>query len=294
MTLTPLVGVDVGGTTIKARLADAGRRTVQEWRRPTPRRDHSGAETVDVIAEIFALAREAAPAGASVAALGVVVPGMVDDASGTCIRAVNLGWENLPLRDLVAERLDVAVAFGHDVRAGALAEAVSGAALGHPGTFAFVPVGTGLASAIGADGIIAPREDWAGEIGQVVIGHGTYSGRRVEEIASASGIARETVQPNARAAAELVRAGDPAAVRVWNDAVEALGETIAWIVATSGADLIVVGGGLAEAGTLLLDPLAAVVARRAPRDIPVALKRAVHGEAAAIAGALILAERLQG
>ncbi|HEY4268616.1 MAG TPA: ROK family protein [Galbitalea sp.] len=288
MTLRPLLGVDVGGTTIKSRLTDGEGRTIQEWRRPTPQRDHSGAHTVALLVDILSLARDLEP----VAAMGVVVPGMVDDESGVCIRAVNLGWENLPLRSLLQDRVDVAVAFGHDVRAGALAEGVSGAASDHDGTFAFVPVGTGLASAVGAAGVIAPRREWAGEIGQVIIDRGDYAGMRVEQIASASGIARAADQPNAHAVAELVRAGDARATRVWNDAVDALGESIAWIVATAGADLIVVGGGLAEAGRLLLDPLGEVVARRAPRDVNVTLRQAAHGEAAAIVGALIMADRM--
>jgi len=283
-----LLGIDVGGTTVKGQLKDAEGRPLGEWRQATPRADADGRETVQVIVELLAAARKVAP----VAAVGVAVPGIVDEASGVCLYAVNLSWQNLPIAQLLRDRIETPLAFGQDVRAGALAEAVSGAAEGYEGTFAFVPIGTGLASAIGTHGRIAPRQEWPGEIGQLVISKGRNAGRRVEEIASASGIARAAGATNAREVAQRVLAGNRTAMAIWNDAVELLGESIASIVTDADATLIVVGGGLAQAGTLLLEPLAKAIRGRLP-DVPgVGLKLAAHGDSAAMIGAVELARRL--
>lgn len=283
-----LLGIDVGGTTVKGRLSDAEGRPLGEWRQATPRGDANGQATVEAIVELLAAARKVAP----VAAVGVAVPGIVDEASGVCLCAVNLGWQNLPIAQLLRDRIETPLAFGQDVRAGALAEAISGAAEGYAGTFAFVPIGTGLASAIGTRGQIVPRQEWPGEIGQLVIAKGRHTGRRVEEIASASGIARAAGATNAKEVAERVLAGERTAIAIWNDAVEVLGESIASIVTDAEATLIVVGGGLAQAGTLLLDPLAKAIDRHLPRGRGVGLKLAAHGDSAAVIGAVELARRV--
>ncbi len=283
-----LLGVDVGGTTVKARLSDAAGRSLGEWRYATPRDDASGQVTVELVAELLGRAS----AIASVGSIGVVVPGIVDEEMGMCLRAVNLGWQNLPLAELLRDCILTPLAFGQDVRAGALAESISGAATGHQGTFAFVPIGTGLASAIGTNGKIASRHEWPGEIGQLVIETGPHAGRRVEEIASASGIARAAAAPDAKVVAQRVRAGDSIAITVWNDAIEILSDSIASIVTNTDAALVVVGGGLAEAGDLLLDPLAHAIRERLPEGPSVELRPAAHGDSAAIIGATELARQI--
>jgi glucokinase len=285
VTKRAVLGIDVGGTSIKARLVDSDGLVAGDWRRQTPSGDASGEQTVSIVAELLAVAR----AETVVDAIGVVVPGIVDELSGVCIRAVNLGWSDLAIRDILRSRLDLPLAFGQDVRAGALAESASGAAVGATGTVAFVPVGTGLASALIVDGLLVSSGGWAGEIGQLVIAHGAAAGRRVEEIASAGGIAREAGLPSALAVADAVRAGDASATRVWNLAVEVLAEAIAWIGAVAGPELVIVGGGLAGAGDLLFPPLRAGVKARIPNTRNPDIRPAVHGDAAGAIGAAHLA-----
>ncbi|HEY1531160.1 MAG TPA: ROK family protein [Galbitalea sp.] len=282
-----VLGVDVGGTTVKARFVDPAGAVLGEWRVRTPTGDASGKHTSDVIADLVARAAKIDV----VNALGAVVPGIVDEEAGVCLRAVNLDWADLPLRRLISERVGVPLAFGQDVRAGALAEGVTGAAAGYPDTFAFVPVGTGLASAVGHGGTVASRTEWPGEIGQELIADGPYAGRRVEEIASASGIALAAGAPDARTVAELVRAGDERAIRVWENAIEVLAGSLAGIVTDTGASLLVIGGGLAEAGSLLLRPLDLALRALLP-STRVELRRASHGDSAAVIGAILLAQRL--
>jgi len=86
-----------------------------------------------------------------------------------------------------------------------------------------------------------------------------------------------------------VRGGDPAASAVWSDAVDVLADSLAWLAAVVAPTTIVVGGGLAEAGDLLFSPLALAVDSRLGIVRRPDLVRAVHGEAAATVGAVLLA-----
>jgi glucokinase len=298
----PVLGVDVGGTSIKARLTDAAGSVLQEHRVPTPRGDDQAVQLAEVVADLAAAARDAGPLDA----VGVVVPGVADDATGVSVLAVNLGWRDVPVLErvraaLAARGIDVPVAFGHDVRAGALAETRpqppgrGDVAPDHPldrGAVAFVPVGTGLASALVVDGVVVSSGGWAGEIGQVLVQHGPHAGLRVEQVASAGAVARRAGTESAHAAMLRVRAGDPVATRVWNDCVDVLGEAIAWITAVAGCHTVVVGGGLAESGAMLLDPLRAAVADRLVGLRTPTLLPARHGDAAGAIGAGLLARDL--
>jgi glucokinase len=277
VTVPAVLGVDVGGTTVKARLVADDDTVLGEWREPTPTDDPTAAGTVALVADLVARAAGIAP----VSAVGLVVPGIVDDVAGVAVHAVNVGWREVPLRSLVERAIGLPLAFAQDVRFG------EGA--GMPGPVVFVPVGTGLAAAIIIDGSPLVSGGWAGEIGQVVIQNGPHAGSRVEEIASAGGIARRLGLPDARAAADLVRGGDPAASAVWLEAVDVLADSLAWLTAVVAPTTVVVGGGLAEAGDLLFGPLARALDTRLGIVRRPDVVRAVHGEAAAVIGAAHLA-----
>lgn len=287
-----VLGVDVGGTGIKARLTDADGLVLDEARVPTPRNDPDAAQLADCVADLASRALARGP----LRAIGLVTPGVVDERAGTVVLAVNLGWHDVPVRQRVraalSERgLDVPVAFGHDVRAGALAETSGSDAALTRGSVAFVPVGTGLASALVVDGSVVPGDGWAGEIGQVRIPSGPHAGLRVEEIASAGGVARRTGSASAHEAMLRVRAGDPIATEVWTECVAVLADALVWTTAVAGCHTVVVGGGLAESGPLLFDPLTTAVAERLTGLRAPALVPARHGDAAGAIGAGLLARR---
>lgn len=292
-----VLGVDVGGTGIKARVVDVTGRVLSEHRVPTPRDDPAAVGLAELVADLTARSIDAV---GPLDAVGVVVPGVVDERTGTAVLSVNLGWRQVPLRDrvlraLVARDITVPVAFGHDVRAGALAE-VSGSddasrAL-RTGSVGFVPVGTGLASALVVDGTVVDGSGWAGEIGQVRITDGLHAGSRVEEIASAGAVARRTGVPTARDAVALVHAGDPTAVRVWDECIDVLAGALGWMTAVAGCHTLVVGGGLAESGAVLFDPLRRAVTGRLPGLRPPAVVPARHRDAAGCIGAAVLARDL--
>ncbi|WP_373561452.1 ROK family protein [Streptomyces sp. rh34] len=239
--------------------------------------------------------------GESAVAAGVAVPGIVDAEKGVAVYAANLGWRDVPLRTLLAERLgSIPVALGHDVRTGGLAEGRIGAGRGAD-RFLFVPLGTGIAGAIGIAGTIeAGAHGYAGEIGHIVVrpdGPDCGCGQRgcLETLASAAAVTRAWAaasgDPGADAAdcAKAVESGDPAAVRVWQDAVDALAAGLVTALTLLDPATLIIGGGLAEAGETLFTPLRAAVEERVtfqklPHIVPAAL-----GDTAGCLGAGLLA-----
>lgn len=285
----PVIGIDVGGTGTKAVLTDASGTVLAQRHRPTPPREPGTAERVlDLACSLVAeLSEHAAPS-----AVGLVVPGIVDESRGVAVFSANLGWSEVAFRSLLAERLGIPVAFGHDVRAGALAEYRFGAAR-EAADAVFLPVGTGISAAHVRDGRVHAGGGYAGEIGQVPVSRG-----RLEAVASAAAISgryqERAGNPVAGAAevARLVAAGDPLATEVWDEAVDALGHALIWLTALLAPEVVVVGGGLSQAGPLLLDPLARrleadLTLARTPRLVPAEL-----GDRAGSLGAALLAADL--
>ncbi|SER04608.1 glucokinase [Streptomyces sp. yr375] len=238
--------------------------------------------------------------GEPAAAAGVAVPGIVDEANGVAVYAANLGWRDVPLRELLTVALGVPVALGHDVRTGGLAEGRIGAGRGAD-RFLFVALGTGIAGAIGVDGRVeAGAHGFAGEIGHIVVRPGGTlcpCGQRgcLERFASAAAVSEAWAaacgDPEADAAdcAKAVASGDPNAVRVWQSAVDALADGLVTALTLLDPRTLIIGGGLAEAGETLFTPLRDAVRRRVtfqklPQIVPAAL-----GDSAGCLGAGLLA-----
>ncbi|MDA3644848.1 ROK family protein [Saccharopolyspora indica] len=259
------IAVDVGGTEMKAALVAVDRHRAEplRWlRRPTPRGADGAATAELVVAAVAELVTELR-VDASVDAVGVVVPGAVDEDRGIGVYSANLGWSDAPLRDLLAERIDLPVSLGHDVRAGGLAEARLGAARGMRDVVV-LPIGTGIAAALLFDGQLYSGGGFAGEIGHVDIGHGEPCGCGrtgcVEALASSAAVARRYrertgVERSSAEVASAVRAGDPDAQAVWQEAVDALAKGLLVLVTVAAPECIVLGGGFAQAGDLLTEPL---------------------------------------
>lgn len=288
---TTVAAVDVGGTAIKYGILRDGELT-PEPELPTPLRGPETArEVIDVVAQALADLRKRE----DFEAVGLVVPGYVDSERGIAIRSENLGWRDVPLRDQLAARVGLPVAFGHDVRAGALAEARLGAARGLRDVLV-VPIGTGIAAGLVIDGRLHERPGPFGEIGHLDAGHDRrcVCGRTgcLEAIASAAAISRayaeQTGHPaTAEEVAARVGRGDPAAGLIWQEAVEALATTLAPCLTLLAPDALVIGGGLARAGNLLLRPLRWALERRTP--VEVEIRPAALGTHAGCTGAGLLA-----
>ncbi|MEU5074048.1 ROK family protein [Streptomyces asoensis] len=296
-----VIALDVGGTGMKAALVGADGTLLHQDRRPTGRErgpDAVVAGILDFAADLrgHGVRRYGEPA----AAAGVAVPGIVDEANGVAAYAANLGWRDVPLRALLADRLGAPVALGHDVRTGGLAEGRIGAARGAD-RFLFVALGTGIAGAIGVDGRVeAGAHGFAGEVGHIVVrpgGSPCPCGQQgcLERFASASAVSQAWAaacgDPEADAAdcAKAVTSGDPNAVRIWQGAVDALADGLVTALTLLDPRTLVIGGGLAEAGATLFTPLRDAVRRRVtfqklPEIVPAAL-----GDSAGCLGAGLLA-----
>ncbi|MEZ0494073.1 ROK family protein [Kineococcus sp. TBRC 1896] len=170
-------GVDVGGTTVKGLRLGADGTVRGEHRVRTPAPDPDGRRVAAAVLQV-ATALGHSPGEP----LGVALPGVVDERAGRAVRSANLGWADVPFTGL----LPPGTTLCHDVRAGAVAEARSGAARRAEGVVAFVPVGTGIAAAVLLDGIALVAGGFAGEIGQLVLTDGPFRGLRTEEVASAA------------------------------------------------------------------------------------------------------------
>jgi glucokinase len=293
-----VVALDVGGTSMKAALVDDAYRVIASRRIATRREDGPDAVVERILDASADQQAAAVRQGFLVRAAGVVVPGIVDD--GVAVFSANLGWRDVPLRELVHKRLGVPVAFEHDVRAGGLAEGQLGAARG-AGDYLFMPIGTGIAGAVVIDGQPFSGHGYGGEIGHLIIepdGPICGCGARgcLEAIASAAAIDREYALRSGRTAnglvSELVVAGDPDARAVWQRAVRALARALQAYVTLLAPELVVIGGGLAGAGDVLMEPLAdaldaLLTFQRRPR-----LVRAELGDQSGALGAALLAWRL--
>ncbi|MFE5919776.1 ROK family protein [Streptomyces sp. NPDC056468] len=297
-----VIALDVGGTGMKAALAAASGELLHQARRPTGRERGPDAVVegiLDFADELRAYGEERF--GEPAAAAGIAVPGIVDEEQGVAAYSANLGWRDVPLRRLLADRLGgVPVALGHDVRSGGLAEGRIGAGKGAD-RFLFVPLGTGIAGAIGIDGRVeAGAHGFAGEIGHIVVRPGGVPcpcGQRgcLERFASAAAVSEAWAaacgDPEADAAdcAKAVASGDPNAVRVWHAAVDALADGLVTALTLLDPRTLIIGGGLAEAGETLFTPLKEAVRRRVtfqklPSIVPAAL-----GDTAGCLGAGLLA-----
>lgn len=287
---------------MKAALVGASGELLHQARRATGRERGPDAVVegiLDFAAELHAYGAE--HLGEPASAAGVAVPGIVDAEQGVAVYAANLGWRDVPLRDLLTERLGgIPVALGHDVRTGGLAEGRIGAGQGAD-RFFFVPLGTGIAGAVGIGGRVeAGAHGFAGEIGHIVVRPGGTPcpcGQVgcLERYASASAVseawAAATGDPEADAAdcAKAVESGDPRAQTVWQNAVDALADGLVTALTLLDPSTLIIGGGLAEAGETLFTPLRDAIRQRItfqklPSVVPAAL-----GDTAGCLGAGLLA-----
>jgi glucokinase len=298
-----VVALDVGGTTIKGAVVDHNGTVVTRLRRPTPTRDNAPDEILTAILAMVDELTAAAPQNVGVGAVGLVVTGIVDERRGMAVHSENVGWRSVPVRSLVEHATRLPVGFGHDVRAGALAEWRLGAGRGLE-DLVFVPIGTGVSAGIIVQGRLVTGGGYAGEIGHVDVGHGescTCGGRGcVEAVASAAAVARRYAAisgrpvSGAREVAARMVAGDPAARRVWTDATEALALALAWTSVVLAPQAILLGGGLARSGSLLFEPVRQALDRHLGLVPPPQLVPASLQDEAGCLGAALLAWEVLG
>ena len=309
------IGVDIGGTKVAAGVVDEGGGVLALVRRPTPNDDV--AETEAVIAEVVT---ELA-ARYEVVAVGIGAAGWIADDRATVLFSPHLAWRNEPLRDALKGRIGLPVTVENDANAAAWAEYRYGAARGER-VVVCVTLGTGIGGGLVVSGVLYRGAhgvscEW-GHMCVVPEGRRCACGNRGcwEMYASGSALARDArelaeVSPvAAHRLLELVegdpaaltgtdgtlaaREGDPAAVEIFTAMGRWLGRGIADLAAIIDPSVVVVGGGVSEAGDLLLAPardsfLSTLTGRGFRPAAPIRL--AALGPDAGLVGAADLARR---
>ena len=277
------LGLDLGGTNIKRVVLD-GDEIVERDSEPTRSDEGVGA----VLNRLAALAREAGP----VASVGVALPGLFDT-KGRAVLLPNLhgDWVGRPIADPLADALGRPVRLINDGHAFALAEARVGAARGSRDAICVV-CGTGVGGGLVVGGKLhLGVADRAGEIGHhtvILDGPRCECGNDgcLELVAGARAIARDAGRPSFDEVVAAARGGDARAVDALARAGNLIGTAVANLTIFLSPERVVIGGGVAEAGDLLLRPLRETVHRRAGNVAPLDRIEIVRATLGSYAGAI--------
>jgi glucokinase len=278
------LGLDLGGTDIKLALLEGDRVLATD---SAPTRSAEGGPPA-VLGRVFELGRSAGP----VDSIGVAVPGLVDS-DGCALLFPNLygDWVGQPLTVPLEEGLGRPVALLNDGHSFALAEARIGAARGSADVICVV-CGTGVGGGLVLGGQLhLGIEDRAGELGHHTVlpeGKPCACGNRgcLETIAGSRAIADAAGKPSFADVLGAARAGELASIAALERAARMLGIAIANLTLFLTPERVVVGGGVAEAGDLLLDPIRDELGRRAGNVAPLGLIKVVPAALGPYAGAI--------
>lgn len=292
-----VLAVDIGGTSIKAEILDAGLTRCAAASAPTPR--SNGVRTLSAVIDLGRKLLSGSPAGAVVSRVGLAVPGVVDVDRGVGVVAANLAWQDMPVTAPVSAALGLPVTMVHDVTAAGLAEWRCGAGRGVD-DLAVVVIGTGIAVTLVTGGaLVRGGSGQAGELGHVVVRPGgppCACGQRgcLEAISSARAIADAYTARTGRGVDGAVEVSarlgfDAVAREVWQEAADALGDALLIVRALLAPSRIVLGGGLAGAGEALLAPVRARLERAASLQAAPPVVAAQLGARAGVIGAALAA-----
>jgi len=294
-----VVALDVGGTGMKCALVRPDGTVHHEERHPTLAARGPEAVTENILTVAAGLAGKARADGFEPVAVGVAVPGVVDEENGVAVWSSNVGFRDVPLRSLLEERLSLPAALGHDVRVGGIAEARLGAGKGERHVL-FAAIGTGIAAALVVNGAgYNGAHGAAGELGHIIVRPGGPScpcGQHgcLEALASARAIGARYTELSGIAdstAFDVVSRidTDKVARQVWHEAINALADGLITAQALFDVSVLVLGGGLAEAGDTLLGPLKYAMEKRLTFHRMPKIVKAALGDTAGCKGAALLA-----
>jgi glucokinase len=310
------IGVDIGGTKVLGGVVEPGGKVLAYARRATPPGDPALLldRIVEVVAELAA--------GHPVQAVGIGAAGWIDASRSTVLFAPHLPWRDEPLRAEIAARVDLPVVVENDANVAAWAEFTYGAARDAEDSMVLFTVGTGIGGGIVLGGrLIRGAHGIAGEMGHTQMvpdGHPCSCGRRgcMEQYSSGNALARFAragARQDPSAAQQLLAlaggnvdavdgptvtqaagSGDPVALAAFDQIGHWLGIAVADIVQTLDPQVVVIGGGVIEAGDLLMKPARTSYEQSLAQRgrLPVADVRAAQlGNVAGVVGAADLARR---
>lgn len=275
------IGIDVGGTKIAAGRVDDGGTLIARARRSTPAQspDEIAAAIVDLIGELST---------PEVTAVGVACAGYIDRAGTTVLFSPNLAWRDEPLKERIAQHVDLPVFIENDANAAAYGEFVHGAGRSLR-DMVMITVGTGVGGGIVSNGrLLRGAFGIGGEIGHMVLmpgGRLCGCGNRgcLETYGSGTALtreARELVRSGAQFSARLstlcagdadrltgamvtsaALEGDTASIDLLAQVGNCVGEAAASMASLLDPEGFVIGGGVADAGDLLIEPMRAAFGR---------------------------------
>lgn len=282
-----VLAVDLGGTQMRAAVVDGDGTVRARCAEPTPQ----DADCPDALMELAAQVLGSTPAARAV----IAVPGVVNYRDGYLEHAPNLppGWAGALSSSALAAHLGLPVDLANDADAAAVGEAMFGAGRGYDDVV-YVTVSTGIGAGVLLGGRLVAGTRSAAEVGHTILDFcAAQEGRpaSLEELGSGTALGRAAAAAGLPAGGaelvELVRAGDRHARRIWDSTVEAVAAGVRNLVHLYAPDVVVLGGGVGQAGELLLQPVRdAVHAHATPgRGQPVQVVGAALGDDAGLVGA---------
>ncbi|MGQ9493388.1 MAG: ROK family protein [Anaerolineae bacterium] len=301
MTHPCIIGVDLGGTLIRACLADAEGNIVREVRQPTLARE--GLQPVlQRIKETIAQTLQGF-SKITVLAIGVGSPGPLDPRTGVVIAPPNLpGWRDVPLRDILSQEFGLPVYVNNDANVAALAEQRFGAGRGYS-DIVYLTISTGIGGGIVCGGqLLLGTHGLAGEPGHAtvepagprcncgnvgcleVMAAGPAIARYAWELirggqdSSLAAIVQEGIELTAETVGIAAQKGDGVALQAVKQAAYYLGIGVLNLIHIFDPDVVILGGGVSKLGSLLFDPVrtwirehAMTAAQRETPVVPAAL-----------------------
>lgn len=313
------IGIDVGGTNVKIALVDDNGKIIYSNSVPTYAKMGYEYTVNNIKQAIKDLMKETNTTPSDIEGIGFDFPGQVDCKTGVVKLAPNIpGWVNVPIAQMIEDEFHIPTRIDNDVRCAALGELKFGAGRGCE-NFICITVGTGIGSGIVINGkVVRGSTNAAGELGHIklqmnggpICGCGDTGcleafasgpaivamaqeyikggkSTKFREMAAAEG-GEITPYMVAKAAEE----GDPVAKRIFEIVGEYIGIGLTSVINLLNPERVIIGGGVAESGELLLGPIrktikerAMVVAGNAVEIVPAQL-----GNSAGVIGASMLIE----
>ncbi len=282
------IGVDIGGTNIKIALVDFEGKII--YSNTTPTRAEMGFEAgvANIKQAIKDLMQETKESAKTIEAIGFGLPGQIDYKAGMVKNLPNIpGWINIPLGKLIEDEFEIPTKLDNDVRCAALGELNFGAGKGCENLIC-ITIGTGIGSGIVLNGkLVRGASNAAGEIGHIKMtlnkgplcgcgDHGCF-----EAYASGPSIvsmAKEFISGGKSAkykematdgiitpyiVAQAALQGDAVSLQIFKQMGEIIGIGLASIVNLLNPEKIIIGGGVADAGEILLEPIRKTIEDRA-------------------------------
>ncbi|RII33608.1 ROK family protein [Clostridium chromiireducens] len=269
-----ILGVDIGGTTIKLGLFKTEGILLEKWEIETRKEDQGKYILKDIVETLENKLNEKNISKDSVLGIGIGVPGPVKD-NGTVLRCVNLGWEVFNIVEEVSKLIKLPIKAGNDANVAALGEIWQGGGKGYKNAV-MVTLGTGVGGGIVIDGkIISGSNGAGGEIGHIKVSDnetencGCGNKGCLEQYASATGIVnlankalsitkiesklKEFENLSAKDIFDSAEAGDELALTLVDDFSNNLGKALANISCVIDPEIFVIGGGVSKNGDVLID-----------------------------------------